>query len=69
MNEFIKPRQSKDGKVIICIGNHKASKKEFETIEEAQRYIDSKPWELIYMTAIFASIAKEEMDNNKNKEE
>lgn len=36
---------------IIALGNVRASTKEFPTIEEAKRYIDEKPWELIGATA------------------
>lgn len=41
-----------EGKYIICCGQFRASTAEFETKEEAQAYIDSKPWELIHVLIV-----------------
>lgn len=37
----------KNGQCLIALGDKIVSKNTFATIEEAQNYIDSKPWELI----------------------
>ena len=37
-------------KVKIAIGNYLIHQNEFETVEDAKNYIDSKPWELIVNT-------------------
>lgn len=34
-------------KFAIVVGNQRGTEKEFESIEEAERYIDEKPWDLI----------------------
>lgn len=36
-----------DGTVVIMLGNGLASKKEFDSHEKAQVYINEKPWELL----------------------
>lgn len=41
-----------EGKYIICCGQFRASTAEFKTKEEAQAYIDSKPWELIHVLMV-----------------
>lgn len=42
---------AKDGKWVIVMGNQQVSEKVFDTIEEAEVYIYSKPYELIYVGA------------------
>lgn len=42
---------AKDGKWLIVMGSHQVSSKVFDTIEEAELYIKSKPYELIYVGA------------------
>ena len=37
------------GKVIIRLGGQLASHAEFNSIEEAEEYIETKPWELILL--------------------
>lgn len=51
--------KQKEGYKIVT-GNYIASARTFNTITEAENYIGSKPWELIYNTiAIFRSYEKE----------
>ena len=38
---------NKDGKYLIALTNKIVSKQQFETLEEARAYVQSKPWELI----------------------
>lgn len=42
---------NKDGKYLIALTNKIVSKEQFNTLEEAKKYIASKPWELILNTA------------------
>lgn len=39
--------QDSEGNVRIFLGNELATKKEFTSHKEAQRYINSKPWDLL----------------------
>lgn len=38
---------NKDGKYLIALTNKIVSKQQFDTLEEARTYVQSKPWELI----------------------
>lgn len=42
--------KDKNGKVNILVGNYKVSSKTFDTFEQADNYIGSKPYELIFTT-------------------
>lgn len=44
-----------DEKIKIVLGNNIVTSKEFESFEEAEKYIESKPYELIINTAILIS--------------
>lgn len=50
---------------MIVMASSVASRKKFETIEELEEYVDSKPWELI-VTA--SSIFQDIINDNKLKE-
>lgn len=39
--------KDKDGKIVICVGGYAMSEKRFDDFEHAERYVSSKPWELI----------------------
>ena len=43
----------KEGKWVLVLGNQITSAKQFETPEEAEAYVREKPWELIWMMAIW----------------
>lgn len=52
----------------IAMGEHWATKAKFKTPEEAQKYINQKPWELLMnMAAIMAKFVINET-NNQNKQ-
>lgn len=36
-----------DGEFLIAIGNQVVSRKKFQSLQEAEQYIDSKPWDII----------------------
>ncbi|QXP45093.1 hypothetical protein [Microvirus mar49] len=62
---------AEDGKFIITIGNHLATEEKFESAKAAQRYIESKSWDLI-MSMVFACIEANEAQKNStttNEEE
>lgn len=54
-------------KFIICVGEYKAVNKEFETVKDAETYIGTKPYKLIFNTfQILQNYAKKE--NTKQNE-
>lgn len=54
-----------NSKWIIVMASSVASGKKFDTIEELNEYVESKPWELI---VIAGSIFRDIMNENKLKE-
>lgn len=53
-----------NGVYLIALTNQIVSKQQFNTLEEAETYVDSKPWELILnATAVMMTII-----NNENKQ-
>lgn len=44
----------RDGKITICAGNSQVCQTEFESIEDAETYIESRPYELIINTCCYA---------------
>lgn len=56
----------KGTKYTVTFGTHICTKKWFNTKEEANEYINSKPWELIFIgTMIFRDKCKEIANNKK----
>lgn len=56
-----------DKKYLIAITNQIVSRKQFETVEEAREYIQSKPWELILnATAVMMKHLEELKQVNNN---
>lgn len=54
--------------VTIAIGNYRVTEKVFKTENEAQKYINSKPWELIAALALlFAKFASKEDATNESE--
>uniref|UniRef100_A0AAU8AZC0 Phage protein n=1 Tax=Dulem virus 201 TaxID=3145678 RepID=A0AAU8AZC0_9VIRU len=66
--EFFKVRKltAENDKCIITCGNMMASKIKFDTEQEAQEYIESKPYDLIFTLAVAAAKAalSEKEDTN-----
>ena len=56
--------KNKDG-VRIAVGNTVATPEVFQTIEEAQKYVDSKPWGLIVAVTHICHKIINEQQNNK----
>ena len=63
----VRPLGTEEQGFIITAGNMMASRKTFETQEEAEKYIESKPYDLIFTLAVAAAkaslIEKEEGGN------
>ena len=57
--EFFKVRavSVENEKFIVTCGNMMASKKQFDSREEAEAYIESKPYDLFFTLAVAASKA------------
>ena len=57
--EFFKVRalSAENEKFIVTCGNMMATKKQFDSREEAEAYIDSKPYDLIFTLTVAASKA------------
>ena len=53
----VRPLGTEEKGFIITAGNMMASKKIFETQEEAEKYIESKPCDLIFTLAVAAAKA------------
>lgn len=53
----VRPLGTEEKGFIITVGNMMASKKTFETQEEAEEYIKSKPYDLIFTLAVAATKA------------
>ena len=63
--EFFKVRavSAENEKFIVTCGNMMASKKQFDSREEAEAYIESKPYDLIFTLSVAA--AKAVLTENK----
>lgn len=63
--EFFKVRalSAENEKFIVTCGNMMASKKQFDSREEAEAYIESKPYDLTFTLAVAA--AKAVLTENK----
>lgn len=55
----------KDGWFIV-MGEHIISQKRFDTKEAAKRYVDSKPWELIFVGASAYNKILDKLENDNN---
>lgn len=45
--------ETDDEKFLISLGNQIVSELTFDTLEEAEKYIDEKPWELILNSTMY----------------
>ena len=65
---------NENNETVIRLGGQLASKKTFNNIEEAKKYIDSKPWELLAILSIamaettFRAINESKKEPKKGKE-
>lgn len=56
-----------DKETQICVGNVVISAKKFKSIVEAEKYIASKPYELIINTACYCMQENLKQQTNENK--
>ena len=65
---------NKNNETVIRLGGQLASKKTFENVEEAKKYIESKPWDLLAILSIamaettFRAIHEAENESKKEEE-
>lgn len=66
--EMLKLVKTKENKVIITAGQYRVSKKEFDTFNEADQYVGTKPYELIFnVTTLLIHMNNEtKKDNSKD---
>lgn len=55
--------KNKKEKFIICVGAAQVCEKQFDTVEQTERYIGTKPYELIFNTMFYI------LDLKKNEKE
>ena len=55
-------KTNEDYEYIITLGNQLASKKTFKTKEEAEDYIEKKPWDLIAIMAMAINASMKSID-------
>lgn len=65
---------NENNETVIRLGGQLASKKTFENIEEAKKYIESKPWDLLAILSIamaettFRAIHETKKESKKEEE-
>lgn len=64
----VQKKNVEEEKYVICIKDELASKKEFNTKEEAEQYIESKPWELIFNLNVYINQVLKDIENEKKGE-
>lgn len=65
----VRPVNEKRNDFVITIGDNLASEKHFESEKQAQKYINARPWELIFSLAIFTSQRTYEIKNQHKESE
>lgn len=58
-------KDQSNGRIIICVGNNKVSRKSFKTWKEADNYIATKPYEIL----INVSILIQKLNNDEKEKE
>lgn len=65
---------NENNETVIRLGGQLASKKTFDNVEEAKKYIESKPWDLIAILSIamteatFRAIHESKEESKKEEE-
>lgn len=61
--------KDQDGKIVICAGGYAVSQKRFETFEQADAYIATKPYEIMFnMYYILNKLENETNQQNPQNE-
>lgn len=58
-------RTNENYEYIITLGSQLASKKTFKTKEEAEKYIEEKPWDLIAIMSTAISVSVKSIDKEE----
>lgn len=59
-----------DGKHHICLANNIVADRPFDSIEEAERYIEKKPWQLILVSNyIYGKMVEQKIKEAKEQQE
>lgn len=64
----VQKKNVEEEKYVICIKDELASKEEFDTREEAEQYIESKPWELIFNLNVYTIQVLKTIEDEKKGE-
>ncbi|QXP45085.1 hypothetical protein [Microvirus mar45] len=64
----VRPLDAENGKFIVTIGNHLATKRKFDSAKNAQKFVESKDWDLI-VSLICACIEARETELKNMAEE
>lgn len=65
---------NENNETVIRLGGQLASKRKFKNVEEAKKYIESKPWDLLAILSIamaettFRAIYESKEESNKEEE-
>lgn len=66
----VRPLNEEGNQFVIVVGNHLATKKTFESREEAEKYMESPKWDMIFaLNAEMIEISKTQEFKEKNKED
>lgn len=66
----VRPLNEEGNKLVIVVGNHLASKQVFESKEEAEEYMETPKWDLIFaLIAEMIQISNTKEFKEKNKED
>lgn len=65
----ILPMNMEENDYVIVCGNVQASKEHFKTVKDAQEYINTKPWDLIFTIAYAAHKALNTQETEEKKSE
>lgn len=61
--------QTEDDKYLISLGNQVVSEEEFNNLNDAEFYIESKPWDLIFNSIVYLFDYLDEVKKNVNNDE
>ena len=65
----ILPVNTEENDYVIVCGNVQASKEHFKTVKDAQEYINTKAWDLIFTISYAAHKALKAQEEEENKNE
>lgn len=66
----VRPLNEEGNQFVIVVGNHLASKKVFESKEEAEKFMETPKWDMIFaLIAEMIQISNTQEFKDKNKED